>query len=95
MNLAVILFIGAFGFFGSFLWDSIMDGTFRRDPTDWLGYSYLALIVMLLGYGSKYLDEVRAHPYRSATIALSVVIVLAWSAVVLWRKVAKSSKTPR
>ena len=89
MSYLVLLYLGAFVFFGSFIWDSIFDRTFRRAPSDWLGYSYLTVMAMVLGYGSKYLDEIRAHPYRSSIIAVIGLVPIAWFTVMLWRKAAK------
>lgn len=89
MSWLVLFGMGAFVFFGCFIWDSIVDGTFRRKPSDWLGYSYLTGIVMVLGYASKYLDEIRSHPYSSATVALIAVALVGWSAIILWRKASK------
>jgi hypothetical protein len=87
-----LLCIGAFVFFGSYIWDSIVDRTFRREPSDWLGYAYLTAIVMVLGYGFKYFDEIRSHPYRSSVIAFVIVVLVGWATVILWRKAAKWDK---
>ena len=85
----LLLFCGAFAFIGSFVWGSIVDGTIRREPSDWLGYTYLSALVMLIGYGSKYLDEFRFRPYRASLVTVVAVLLLGWSAVFLWRKAAK------
>jgi hypothetical protein len=81
-----LLFIGAFALIGCFIWDWIIDRSFRRLPSDWLGYSFLAGIVVLLGYASKYLDEFRTHLYRASFIALIVAAFFTSIAIVLWRK---------
>lgn len=85
----LLLFGGVFVFLGCFVWDSIANGTLRHEPSDWLGYSFLSVIVMLLGHGAKYLDDARLHPYRSSMIAAVSVLLLGTCAVFLWRKAAK------
>jgi hypothetical protein len=88
----ILVYVGAGTFFGCFIWDSIVDGTFRKKPSDWLGYLYLSTMVMVLGYGSKYLDEVRAHPYHASVIALVVIVLVGWLTVLTWRKAARWDK---
>jgi hypothetical protein len=92
MGYLLLLFGGVFVFVGAFMWDSVVDGTLRRAPSDWLGYGYLSVIVMLLGYGSKYLDEFRVHPYRASFIVVVAALSLGWSAVIMWRAAARWDK---
>ena len=92
MSYLMMLYIGAFAFFGCFIWDSIVDGTFRRKPSDWLGYSYLTTMAVVLSYGFKYLDEIRSHPYRSSVIALVIIVPVGWLTVIMWRKAARWDK---
>ena|SRR6266850_1705250 len=92
MSLLVILFIWLFAFFGCLIWDSIIDRSIHREPSDWLGYVYLATIASLLGYGAKYLDNVRAHPYLSGGIVLTVAVLIGISAIFMWRKAANWDK---
>jgi hypothetical protein len=87
-NIVFLLCCGAFVFVGSFVWDSIIDRTVRHKPSDWLGYFYLAVISVILGFAFKYLDEIRSHPYRSTIIALIAVGFTGWLTVRLWRKAA-------
>ena len=93
MDLLVLLYVGAFAFWGCFLWDSIVDRTLRKKPSDWLGYSYLATMAMAVGYGFKYLDEIRSHPYLSSIVALFVLGGIGWLTVKLWRKAEKWDRT--
>jgi len=88
----MLLYMGAFVFFGFFMWDSIVDRTFRKKPSDWLGYSYWATMAMVLGYCFRYLDEIGSHPYRSLIIGLFVLAVVCWLTVVVLRKAAKWDK---
>lgn len=92
MDYLVLLYAGAFVFLGSLILGVIFDGTLRRKPSDWVGYSYLATLVMGLGYGSKYLDETRSHPYLAAMIGVVAVAIVAWLTIILWRKAAKWDK---
>jgi hypothetical protein len=78
--------LGLFAMLACFLWSSFVDGTMRREPSEWLEYAYLGILVMLLGYGSKYLDEIRIHPYRSGIVVLGCFFIYGWSAVIMWRK---------
>ena len=75
-----------------FLWDFLIDGTFRHEPSAWLGYAYLWLIAMLLSYASKYLGEIVVHPYRSAVIVFGGLALIGASAIPMWRKAAKWDK---
>src|SRR5690242_6569706 len=88
-DFAVIAALVIFVILAWFLWGSMVDGTFRREPSDWLGCAYVVGLVALLGYASKYLDEVRAHPYRSSLVVLVAVLLIAWSAIIMWRIAAK------
>lgn len=92
MDFLVLLYVGAFAFVGCYVWDSIIDRTIGKKPSDWLGYSYLATMAMVVGYGFKYLDEIRSHPYLSSIIGLVALVAIGWLTVLLWRKAAKWDK---
>jgi uncharacterized SAM-binding protein YcdF (DUF218 family) len=92
MTVFVLLFLAGFVFFGCFLWDSFVDKKLHKMPSDWLGYGFLTAVVLLLGYGSKYLDSIILHPYRSGGVVLFFAVVLVWAALFLWRKAEKWDK---
>jgi hypothetical protein len=89
MDYLVLIFVFVVAFLGCFIWDSIIDGTARKKPSDWLGYSYLASLATVVGYAFKYLDEIRAHPYLSSIIGAFALAVIGWLTVLLWRKAEK------
>ena len=83
---------GLVGILVCFLWSSLIDRTFRHEPSEWLGFIYLGFLASVLIWSAKYLDEIRAHPYRSLVIAIIAVAAIGWSAIIVWRKAAKWDK---
>src|SRR5882762_1227541 len=92
MDFLVLLSLAAYVFIGCYIWSSIIDRSFRRKPSQWLGFSYLSGLTMLLGYGGKYLDSLITHPYRSAAILLVGAMLFGLSAVYLFARAKQWDK---
>jgi hypothetical protein len=70
------LLAGIVGVLASFVWCSLVDGTIKREPSEWVGHAYLGLLLIGMVWASKYLDQIRAHPYQSSAVAFVILAFL-------------------
>jgi hypothetical protein len=81
--------LGIFGALTCFLWSSIVDGTLKHEPSEWLAWGYLAVFATLLVFAAPYLGQIQTHPYRTVAAFLTFMSLMVWLAVILWRKAPK------
>jgi hypothetical protein len=78
--------LGLIAVLACFLWDSLVDGSVTHEPSAWLGYAYLGMLVTVALFASPHLDQIQTHPYRSGLIIFSFLVLMVWSAVIMFRK---------
>ena len=87
------IYIAAFGLVACYLWTTIIDGSFRHAPSQWLAYCYVVGIALIVTASGKHLGNLVLHPYASAAVILIALVAIIVSAMFSFRRARQWDQT--